>query len=334
VESADLQAALSGNEDAFGRLVAPLRRELLSHCYRMSGSLHDAEDVLQESLLRAWRGLPSFEGRSSLRTWLHRITTRACLDSLERRPLRSLPPWLSEAADPRVEMSAPNAELSWLEPFPDALLEEGQPNPEVRYSARESVALAFLVALQSLPPRQRAILLLRDVLGFGAEEVAALLETSVSAVNSAVQRARETLEAREHRHPAEAALEDAEQRELLARYVRAWEEADVDGLVSLLREDATLSMPPFAAWFAGVSAIARSLRQMVLPPEARGQFRLRPTRANGLAALGAYARADDGTYRPRALHLLALRAGRIANITAFLGEVPFARFGLPETLEQ
>jgi RNA polymerase sigma-70 factor (ECF subfamily) len=330
MDPSELEAARAGSEEAFGRLVEPHRRELLSHCYRMSGSLHDAEDALQESLLRAWRGLAGFEGRSSLRTWLHRITTHACLDSMSGSRLRSLPPWLSAAADPRGEMAAPSSEPIWLEPFPDGLLEEGASNPEVRYSARESIALAFLVALQSLPPRQRATLLLRDVLGFAADEVAELLDTSVAAVNSALQRARETLDAREPSQQSTAA-DDDRQRDLLRRYVRVWEEADVDALVALLREDATLSMPPYSAWFAGAEAIVRSLRQMVLPPEARGRFKLRVTRANGLAALGAYARAEDGTFRPMAIHLLALRDGRIARITAFLGNIPFARFGLPET---
>jgi RNA polymerase sigma-70 factor (ECF subfamily) len=321
--SEDLSAAQRGDEGAFRRLVAPFSRELRAHCYRMSGSLHDAEDLLQESLLRAWKGLAGFEGRASLRTWLHRVTTSVCLDRLEARGPRLLPMDLAPANGP---MSAPQLDPIWLEPCPAALYDEPiVSSPEARVSARESVGLAFLVALQRLPPRQRAALLMRDVLGFEASECAELLDATVASINSALQRARETLSSTSTPRPT---IDDAT-RTLLGRYVRAWEEADVGALVALLREDATLAMPPLPAWVSGAHEIGASIGAMVFVPGSRGAFRLVPTEANGLPALAAYKRGDDGAFAPYALHVLDVRGDRIAAMTAFLDASLFPLFALP-----
>jgi RNA polymerase sigma-70 factor (ECF subfamily) len=329
-----LRAARAGDEGAFRRLVDPHRRELTAHCYRMSGSLHDAEDLLQESLLRAWKGLAAFEGRSSVRTWLYKVATSACLDAVDRRRPRALPLDLGPPADPDAPMPPPRLEPVWLEPCPEALYEDASPSPEARYGARESVALAFLTALQLLPARQRAVLILRDVLGWEAGECAELLDDSVASVNSALQRARATVASRaEKKHHAPLRADSHETASLLARYVRAWEEADVDALVALLHEDATLSMPPLPAWIRGATAIGASIRAMVLPPEARGRLRLVPTRANGLPALAAYQRdAASGEYRAGAIHVLEIAGDRIEAITAFLDPSLFASFGLPAAI--
>lgn len=323
--SDDLAAARDGDEEAFRRLVSPFERELTAHCYRMSGSLHDAEDLVQESLLRAWKGLPGFEGRASLRTWLHRVTTSVCLDELDRRRPRLLPMDLGPANGPT---SAPRLEPIWLEPCPAAFYDEAPTSPEARVGARESVALAFLVALQRLPPRQRAVLLLRDVLGYEASECAEMLDSTVASINSALQRARDTLSSTSAPRPTM----DDETRSLLMRYVRAWEEADVGALVTLLREDASLAMPPLEAWAQGAHAIGASIGAMVFVPGARGRFRLVPTEASGLPAFAAYERRDDGAFHPLSIHVLDVRDGRIAAITAFLDVSLFARFGLPTTL--
>lgn len=319
-------AAVLRDEQAFRRLVEPYRRELRAHCYRMSGSLHDADDLVQESMLRAWRGLAGYEGRASLRTWLHRVTTNACLDALDKRGARVLPRDVGTPSDPSAEM-APDAELTWLEPAPDALADTTPVSPEARYDARESIALAFLTALQHLPPRQRAVLLLRDVIGHDAAECAEILETTVVSVNSALQRARETLAARPSAVPPK---EDGATSALLARYVHAWEQADVGALVSLLREDATLAMPPYAGWMQGRAAIGASIGAMVLPPEARGTLSLVPIRANGAPAFAMYARdAATGELRAAAIHVVTVEDGAIRAIDAFLDPTLFPRFGLP-----
>ncbi len=324
-------AARTGDERAFRTLVAPYQRELRAHCYRMSGSIHDADDLLQDSLLRAWRGLAGFEGRSSMRTWLYKVATSACLDALDRRPARARPIDLGPPGDPAVP-PAMRAEPVWIEPCPDDLVEAAAPSPEARYGARESVALAFLAALQLLPPRQRAVLVLRDVLGWDARECAELLDTSVAAVNSALQRARETIEQRAGSlREAPDAPPSAAVSALLARYLSAWEAADVGALVSLLREDATLSMPPFSTWLLGHDAISRSLGGMVLVPAARGNLRLVATRANGEHAFAVYQRDPaSGALRAGVIQVLTLRDGLVASIDAFLDPSLFARFGLPD----
>jgi RNA polymerase sigma-70 factor (ECF subfamily) len=334
-DQAMLEAARGGDEVAFRRLVEPLLLELKAHCYRMAGSLHEADDLLQESLLRAWRAIPRFEGRSSLRTWLYRVTTSACLDALDRERRRTLPRELGPPAALGDPVAGADGEVLFLDPWPDLLAGEMAGSPEAQIGVRESVTLAFLTVLQALPARQRAVLLLRDVVGWPASECAQLLDMSVAAVNSALQRARETLGERaelRHRRPPSPEAEAAH-RALLARYVRAWEEADVDGLVALLHEDATLSMPPLPTWFRGAAAIGRSLADMVLPPEARGRFRLLPTQASGELACAAYQLSpQSGRFEFAGLHVTTIRGGKIEDLTAFLDRSLASRFGLPEEL--
>ena len=331
-EQSLIEAAQAGDEAAFTRLVEPHRRELRAHCYRFSGSLHDAEDLLQESLLRAWRGLDGFAGRSSLRTWLFRIATRVCLDALEARSRRMLPMDLGPASTAADAVPAPNTEPIWIEPWPDG--DGAGVSPEAPLMRRESVALAFVVALQLLPAKQRAVLLLHDVLGWQASDCADLLDSSVASVNSALQRARQTIDAR---GPAFAevspALPDARTGALLSRYVAAWENTDVAALVALLREDAILAMPPFPSWHRGPAEIGASLAGMVLVPGSAGRFRLRPTRASGQPALATYRRDDEtGSYQASSIQLLYLAGDRISAIVAFLDPSLFPLFGLPPVL--
>ncbi len=316
--------------------MAPYRRELRAHCYRMSGSVSDADDMLQESIIRAWKGIGRFEGRASLRTWLYKVATSACLEALDRKAGRVMPTELGPASvDGRI--GPPRLDLPWLEPCPADFYEDVPVSPEARYTARESVALAFMVALQVLPAKQRAILLLHDVLGWQASECAELLETTVAGVNSALQRARATLaekgEALKTEPPPKP---DDESTSLLARYVEAWELADVSRLVSLLREDAVLSMPPMSEWMRGVAAIRASIEAMIFcrngVPLGPGQFRCVATSANGAPAFGVYAN-DGGTWRAAALHVLGIENGRIATITAFLTPTLFPAFNLPTVLE-
>ena len=251
-----IQAARGGDESAYGQLVESYRRELHAHCYRMLGSVHDAEDALQESLLRAWRGLPRFEGRSSLRSWLYTIATNTCLNAIARRPKRVLPIDYAPASDPHEGPGEPVVESVWVEPYPDETLglEDGFASPEARYEQREAVELAFVAALQNLAPNQRAVLILREVLGFSAREVADSLETSVPSVNSALQRARKTVEERLPDQSQQAtlrALGDDSLREVVDGYVEAWQRGDVEAVVSMLTEDASFTMPPLRTWFHG-----------------------------------------------------------------------------------
>jgi RNA polymerase sigma-70 factor (ECF subfamily) len=329
-----LKAAQNGDEAAFARLLAPYRRELRAHCYRLAGSLHEADDLLQDSLLRAWKGLPGFEGRADLRTWLYKVTTNACLDALEKRAGRVLPTSLGPPIGPDDTFAAPRLDPIWVEPCPADLYEGTEPSPEARYGRLESVALAFLVALQLLPARQRAVLILRDVMGWQAAECAALLDLSVAAVNSALQRARERLATAPELMARRPEADDAELSALLGRYVRAWEQADVDELVALLHEDAKLAMPPLAAWIAGARAIGASIAAMVFGPAGPGVFRLVETEASGQPAFAAYERdREGGLWRARALHVIEIRQARIAAITAFLDPSLVSRFGLPTVLD-
>ena len=332
-ETEVVTAARGGDRAAFERLVEPYRRELKAHCYRMSGSIHDAEDLLQESLLKAWRAISGFEGRASVRTWLYKVTTSACLDAVDARKTRALPVGFGPPTEPGTQLT-PRAEALWIEPGPDELIVDSARSPEARYSARESVALAFLAALQLLPAKQRAVLVLRDVLGWQAAECAELLQITVAAVNSALQRARETL-ARGDRSRKEraAAVEDESTRSLLGKYLRAWEDADVSGLVALLHDDAVLSMPPFEAWFKGASAIGAAIGGMVLPAGTRGLYKMVPTRANGHPAFAMYKKDESGgTFRPNALHVVEVAGGKVVEITAFLEPKLFANFGLVPVL--
>jgi RNA polymerase sigma-70 factor, ECF subfamily len=332
-----LDAARAGDEDAFAQLVEPHRRALHAHCYRMLGSVADAEDALQDALLNAWRGLSKFEGRSSLRSWLYTIATNACLRAIERRPKRVLPIDYAPAADPHDGLAEPLVESVWVEPYPDEAvgLEDGPAGPEARYEQRESVELAFIAALQHLPARQRAVLILRDVLGFSARETAATLETSPPAVDSALQRAHKAVDERLPERSQQAmlrSLDDQGLREIVDRYVDAFERADVDALVEMLAVDGAFTMPPVPTWYRGREAVAAFLSDHVLAGDKR--WRLVPARANGQLAFGNY-RWDEARsiFEPRSLSVLTLGREGIAEITTFLGPEMVPRFGLPDQIE-
>jgi RNA polymerase sigma-70 factor (ECF subfamily) len=330
-----LEPARDGEEDAFRRLVELHRAELHAHCYRMLGSVHDAEDALQNTLLRAWRGLSAFEGRSSLRSWLYRIATNVCLDAISRRPKRVLPIDYGPPGKPDGDPGEPLAHSVWIEPYPDDVIgiEDGRAGPDARYEQREAVELAFIAALQNLPPRQRAVLILREVLGFSAREVAEALDSSVASVNSALQRARRTIDDRLPERSQQAtlrALGDNEIRDLVERFIHAFEHGEVDAILDMLADDATFSMPPYAEWARGRDAIADSWLMPSGPPP---RLRYVRTRANAQLAVAAYLRdRADGTYRPLALDVLSLRGAEIADVVAFRGEEAFRAFGLPRTL--
>jgi RNA polymerase sigma-70 factor (ECF subfamily) len=331
-----LAAAKRGDEDAFGRLVAPYRRELHAHAYRMLGSAADAEDALQDALLGAWRGLARFEGRSSLKSWLYAITTNASLKAIGRRPKRVLPIDYGPPADPHDRPAEPLLESVWVEPFPDEQLvvEDDAASPEARYEQRESVELAFVAALQHLPARQRAVLILRDVLGFSAREAADVLQTTPVSIDSALQRAHKTVEQRLPEQSQQATLRslgDAELRNLVDTYMQAWESADVPTLAAMLVDDATLVMPPLREWFSGRDVIAEFLVRF---PLATGwRRRLVATRANAQPAVAHYAwDAEADAFLPHAIHVLGLAGNRIRDITIFQTPEVFPRFGLPERL--
>jgi RNA polymerase sigma-70 factor (ECF subfamily) len=313
----------------FARLADPYRRELLEHCYRMVGSVHDAEDLVQETFLRAWRGYPGFEGRASLRTWLHRIATTTCLTAIERRRRRALPAGLGGPTD---DVDGPLTELpesTWLEPLPDAL--DGS-DPATVVVDRADLRLALVAALQHLQPRQRAVLLLRDVLSWRAAEVAELLGTSAAAVNSLLQRARAHLDAAA---PAEDRLvepDDPQQRALLDRYAEAFEQADMAALTRLLTADATWEMPPFPTWVRGRDAVVALI--MAQCPSGPGDTWMVATRANGSPAFAAYQRDTDGVLRAHGLHVLRLVPGAVAGVVAFLDPSLFPAFGLASVLRE
>jgi RNA polymerase sigma-70 factor (ECF subfamily) len=316
--------------DEFARLTQPFRRELLAHCYRMLASVDDAEDLVQETYLRAWRSYDGFEGRSSLRTWLYRIATTACLTALERHSRRPLPSGLGAPSDdPERPLAAGQPGVAWLQPLPDALLGTAPDDPASIVATRAGLRLALVAALQYLPARQRAVLILRDVLAWRAVEVADLLDTTTAAVNSALQRARAQLQ---QAAPVEdEVVEPAEpdRRALLDRYVAAFENADITSLVRLLRHDAVLEMPPFLTWFSGREAIGRFFGSQVFGRP--GVNRLIPTAANGQPAFAAYWRGDDGVLRAHAVHVLTVSATGIARMVVFLDPTLFATFGLAET---
>jgi RNA polymerase sigma-70 factor (ECF subfamily) len=302
----------------------------------MLGSLHDAEDLVQETFLRAWRGRDRFEGRASFRTWLYRIATNACLNALARgsRARRVLPEAHGAAAD-RMPEGGPATEIAWLEPYPDVALDgiaDAAPGPEARYESHEAVQLAFVAAIQHLPPRQRAVLLLRDVLGWSASETAGLLDASVASVNSALQRARATLEQRVPSDQLRAQpAPDDRQRELLERYLQTWEDADLDGFVALLRDDAVLNMPPWPQWYHGRVAIREFFAWAW---QRAGQpVRLVPIGANRQPAFALYHHGPDGRARQaHGIWLLTLQDDSIAALTGFLNPGLFAAFGLPTVL--
>jgi len=312
----------------FAELTDPLRPELLALCYRMLGSVHDAEDQVQETLLRAWRGYDQFEGQSSLRTWLYRIATNTCLRALETRSRRPLPTGLGAPSDnPDRPLEAVRTEIPWLEPFPDTLLGA---DPATVVTSRSSMRLALIAALQYLPPRQRAVLILRDVLQWRAAEVAELLGVTPVAVNSLLQRAREGLRDAAPVQDEISEPADAAQRALLDRYATAFQAADVAGLMLLLRADAVLEMPPYPTWFVGRERIGRFLIAHVLgEPEL---YRLLPVSANGQPAFAGYRRAADGSYRAHMLEVLTCTPAGIARITNFTDPRVFALTGLPQVL--
>jgi RNA polymerase sigma-70 factor (ECF subfamily) len=320
-ESKLLEAAVAGNESAYAELVEAHRRALHAHCYRMLGSVHDAEDAVQETLLRAWRSLSSFQGRSSIRSWLYTIATNACLRVIERRPGRVLPIGYGPPADPHRPLGEPLVESTWIEPYSDERLglDDGPAGPEARYEQRESIELAFIAALQHLPARQRAVLILRDVLGFSGAEVAAALETTPASVYSMLQRAHHTVEDRIPELSQQATLRslgDERLRAIVDRYVRAWERNDVDSIAAMLTDSATIAMPPTATWYRGRDAVVTGLEE--LPLSGRMTWRMTPTRANGQLAVMGHSRDTSGTFVPNHLAVLTLRGSLIDEINAFI----------------
>lgn len=317
----------------FALLTDPYRRELLVHCYRMLGSLEDGEDALQETLLRAWRQFDTLRSPAALRAWLYKIATNVALNMLAHRRVRTMPPAITEPANPQDALQAPPLEAVWLDPLPDEYLAGDSTSPEACYESKESVKLAFLAALQLLPGRQRAILIMRDVLGWNTTEIGTLLDQSVPAVNSALQRARATM--KKYYHNVERPLVGADDQRvlsLLTRYVQAWEASDSASLVMLLREDAILTMPPLPGWFRGRDAIKEFFDLHIFSPAHSGkQFRVVTVRANGSPALASYQRDEAGIYRPGAILVLTIEGDEIVQIDDFLAldNRLFLRFNLP-----
>lgn len=331
-----LEAARHGDEAAFRQLVEHYHAELHAHSYRMLGSVHDAEDAMQETLLRAWRALARFEGRSSLRSWLYKIATNASLKLIERRPKRVLPIDYGPPADPHSLTTEPLVESVWIEPYPDERLgiTDGSAGPEARYEQRESIELAFIAALQHLPPRQRAVLILRDVLGFSAREAANTLDMTPPAVDSALQRAHKTVDVRLPEQSQMATLRrlgDTGLRDIVTRYVDAWEQRDVDAVVAMLTDDAVITMPPQPTWYQGREAVVEFLTRTPLAPSNR--WRLVPMRAAGQLAFGHYHWDDDGgAFTPHGINVLTLHGKLIADITVFRTPETLQQFGLPDRI--
>ena len=328
-DDTDLARACAGDAEAFDRLVAPLRHALYAHCYRMLGSAHDAEDALQEALLRSWRRIGGFEGRSSLRSWLYTVATRCCLDALAHRKRRALPMDLGPASERVVVDDRPLTEVAWLGPYPDTRLGD----PAERAEERSAVELAFVAALQHLPGNQRAALLLFDVVGFSAAEIAAIMDTSAVSVNSALQRARATVHGRVPARTQQATISDigdARLSEIVTGYARALEHGDIDTLVQLLSADVTWSMPPLPHWYRGLAAVTDFA---VRVPFACGSWQHRLTSANGQPAIACYLRTKPSDpYLGWAINVLTLRDGLIAAITSFIGADHFELLGLPSRL--
>jgi RNA polymerase sigma-70 factor (TIGR02960 family) len=323
-----LAAAQAGDGAAFEQLVAGHRRGLHTHCYRMLGSLHDAEDAMQETLVAAWRGLAGLQRPEALRAWLYRIATNCCLRLASKRPRRVLSWDYGPSRQPDNDLGAPVTGGIFLDPWPDEVGTGSDPDmPESKYSRKESVELAYVAALQYLPPNQRAVLLLRDVLSFPAAEVAGMLDTSTASVNSALQRARQTVT---ERVPERSQFEErlaADQQPVVDAFVAAWERADVPALVELLAQDVRFTMPPLPAWFDGRADVARFLTEHVFATP----WRLVPIGANGQPALACY-RGVEGRFLLGAVNVLSFRAGRISWIASFLEPQMLTRFGLPDAL--
>jgi RNA polymerase sigma-70 factor (ECF subfamily) len=319
-------------EGTFERLVESHRRGLHAHCYRMLGSLHDAEDAYQESMLRAWRALPGLREDAALRAWLYRIATNVCLNAIARRPRRVLPADYGKSWSVADGAGEPTEESLWLEPYPDSDLESGYAAPDARYEQREAVELAFVAALQHLPAQQRAVLILRDVLGFSARETAEALDTSGAAVNSALQRARRTVEERLPERSQQATLRelgDERSRDLLHGYLDAWERQDVPAIVALLAEDVTFDMPPWPAWYQGRATIEALLQAN--DGECYPAWRFVPVQANGQLAYAGYG-WEDGRFKSVAITVMGVRDGLIHAGSSFVLPALFPRFGLPEEL--
>jgi len=318
------RASTMVDQREFTRSTEPFRRELLAHCYRMLGSVDEAEDLVQETYLRAWRSFGTFEGRSSLRTWLYQIANNACLTALQQRARRPLPSGLGAPdEDVSVPPAAAKSEVRWLQPIPDALVRQER-DPAAVAVSRESLRLALIASFQYLPPRQRAVLLLRDVLAFPAAEVAEILGTTTAAVKSALQRARGQLAEVAPAADQVAEPPEPEARALLDQYIRAFETSDAVALKRLLRRDATLELPPSAAWFAGGRAVAEAVRGLGAP----GDWRMLPVAANGQPAAAAYHREPDGSYRAYAIVVLTATVTGIARLVVFADPGLFRRFGL------
>ncbi|MCA9726607.1 MAG: sigma-70 family RNA polymerase sigma factor [Candidatus Eisenbacteria bacterium] len=321
-----LEAACSGDGEAFGRLAEPFRRELQAHCYRMLGSVQDAEDALQDSLLRAWKGIGAFERRSSVRTWLYAIATRRCLDLAVKRRPRLLPADLGPASSHVLIDDRPVRDIPWLEPYPEpADLDE---NPGARLQQREASELAFVAALQHLTGNQRAALLLFDVLGFSAAEIATMMDTSVASVNSALQRSRSTLQDRIGRGGSDPSGDGEQAFEVARAFADALERRDPSKMIELLTDDVTWSMPPLPGWYRGLPSVGNFAARV--PLGACGEWRTRMTRANGHPAVAAYLKSapTDG-FDAWSINVLTLAGTRIRDVTSFIGSAYFARFGLP-----
>ena len=337
-EVALVAAAQGGDRDAFQHLIEPHHLQLRAHCYRMLGSFHDAEDMVQETFLRAWRGLFGFDGRAPIHHWLYRIATNACLSALagRARSRRVLPEMQNPPAEHMPERE-PSYEVLWLEPYPDLALEgipDRAPGPDARYELQESVHLAFIAAIQLLPPRQRAVLLLCDVLGWSAAESAQLLDSSVPAVNSALQRARATLEEQLPAGPPRViTVPSDEERALLDRYVRAWENTDIDGFTALLKDDAVISMPPWGQWYRGRPAIARFFAHAVRPG-GHAPFRLLPVAANRQPAFAFYSRWQTSNWRFHSIQLVEVHDNTIGRMTSFVMPTLASVFSLPKFMNE
>jgi RNA polymerase sigma-70 factor (ECF subfamily) len=324
------------DEQSFEALSEPYRRELQVHCYRMMGSVQDAEDMVQETYLRAWRRRDTYEGRASFRAWLYKIATNACLDALDKRTRRVIPFTHGNASTLEQPIPADVNEPIWLEPFPDEWLAWDDVGPDGHYAARENITLAFITVLHLLPPRQRAVLILRDVLEWEAAEVADLLGTTVASVKSALHRARETMITHQRPNLEGAAPQqlDDKRQSLLEDYVQAWQTADINGLLALLREDATFSMPPIPSWYQGRATIGGLLGITIFGGQANGRWRLVPTRANGQIAFGLYRRNDaQGVYTGYGIQVLTFSdEGEIADIITFRSPPLIEAFKLPPTV--
>jgi RNA polymerase sigma-70 factor (ECF subfamily) len=325
-----VSVTVTGQDEDFTRLADPYRRELFAHCYRMLGSVHDAEDLVQETYLRAWRAYHGFEHRSSLRTWLYRIATNACISALDGRGRRALPTGLgapsTDPDEPLVELP----EVPWLEPVPDARVTSADADPAAIVIERESIRLAFIAALQLLPPRQRAVLILRDVLKWQAREVADALGITTTAVNSLLQRAHAQLDQAAPSEETVVEPTDPEQREMLERYVTAFWEKDVAAIVELFTSDAVWEMPPFTGWYRGPDDIGRLVAAQC--PGGVHDMPMVATQGNGQPAFGLYMRGRDGAFWPFHLQVLTLRGTRVSHVVAFFDTTLFPAFGLPERI--